>query len=112
MPAPERLAVAPATKFVPVNTMSCALAPWPRADGAADVSVGNALTVKQPVHVAAGDPSPLPTEMSRASTDALPSIDTVSVICVGESTVVAVTMMPAPENDAVAPEAKFVPISV
>jgi hypothetical protein len=45
MPLPEKLTLAPLTKFVPVMVRVCVTAPWPRLEGLTDVNVGAALIV-------------------------------------------------------------------
>ena len=53
IPVPENaLVVAPVTKPVPVTVMFWLLAPWPRALGLVEVTVGRVLTVNTPVPVA------------------------------------------------------------
>jgi hypothetical protein len=109
MPAPENVAVAPLTKPVPVIVMFWFVAPWPREAGFVDVTLGFALIVKP---TEAEPPSGFVTVIVLAPVVAFPAIVTFAVTCALSTKVVELTVTPVPENDAVAPAAKFVPVIV
>ena len=100
--------VAPLTKFVPM-TVTVSVVFLGDDEGLVEVTVGPALTVKQPVH----DPLPvfkLVTVTLRAPVVAPAAIVMLAVTWVALLNVVELTVMPVPENEAVAPLAKFVPV--
>src|SRR5919198_295204 len=93
IPVPEKLTAAPLTKPVPLTVMLWLAAPWPRELGLVDVTVGAALTVKQPLH----DPVPASgfvTVTSRAPVAAPAVIVMFAVSCVELTKVVELTVIP------------------
>ncbi len=111
IPVPENVAAAPDTNPVPVIVMSWLVAPCPRDAGLVDVTVGAALTVNTLV------PVPVPasgfvTVTSRAPVAAPAETVMLAVSEVALTNVVELTVIPVPENAAVAPETKPVPVIV
>jgi hypothetical protein len=98
-PVAENEADAPETKPLPLIVMLWFAALRPRELGAADVSVGLAVTVKQPAHVPT-PASPLLTVIVLAFAVAPVAIVMFAVTCVAETNVVEFTVMPVPEKDA------------
>jgi hypothetical protein len=101
----------PLSKLVPVIVMFWLVAPWPRELGLVDVTVGPAFTVNAPVAVATS-PSGLVTETLRDPVAALPEIVMLAVTEVALTKLTELTVIPDPENPAVAPDTKFVPVIV
>src|ERR1700682_1511125 len=109
MSVPLRPIVAPDAKFVPVSVTATA-APWMPLLGAIEVSVGApAFTVHVCVPLA---PFELVTVTFWAPVGAFEAMVNVAVIDVLLTTVVLLTVMPVPLRPIVAPDAKFVPVSV
>jgi hypothetical protein len=109
MPVPENDTVAPLTKFVPVTVPSPGPAPWEPELGFIEVVVGPVLTVKHPVHDAL-PVSGFVTVTLRAPVVAPVVIVMLTVTWVALLNVVELTVMPVPENEAVAPLWKPVPV--
>ncbi len=99
---------APLMNPVPVSVMFWFVAPRPREDGAAEVSVGAGLTLKTPVPVTEAPPG-FVSVTSRAPVVALPEIVMFTVTCVLLLYVVELIVIPEPENATVAPVTKPVP---
>src|SRR6202030_2210411 len=109
IPAPLTPMVAPATKCVPVS-VTATLWPCPPLFGLIEVSVGGArFTVNGCAPLV---PPEVVTVTFRAPVGALPAMVNVAVICVVLTTVVLLTVIPAPLRPIVAPAIKFVPVSV
>ncbi len=116
MPVPENVtspgAQEPVLKSVPWMSTLRAVAPWTPMFGiGAKVRVGPTLTVNTPVPV----PEPvsgLVTVTSRAPTVAPAAIEMFAVRLVALVKLVELTVMPVPENAAVAPVTKPVPVIV
>src|SRR6266511_978776 len=109
MPVPENDTVAPLTKFVPATVPSPGPAPWEPEDGFIEVVVGPVLTVKHPVHDAL-PVSGFVTVTLRAPVVAPTAIEMFAVTWVALLNVVEFTVMPVPENEALAPLWKPVPV--
>src|ERR1700682_4759569 len=109
MPVPLRPIVAPDTKFVPVSVTATA-APWMPLFGAIEVSVGApAFTVNVCVPLV---PVELVTVTFWAPVGAFEAMVNAAVMDVLLTTVVLLTVMSVPLRPIVAPDAKFVPVSV
>jgi hypothetical protein len=111
IPVPENVTVAPEMKPVPVIVTVWLLAPCPRELGLVDVTAGAGFTVNAPVPVATS-PSGLVTTTLRAPVAALPEIVMFALSEVELTKETELTVMPDPENPAVAPETKLVPVIV
>jgi hypothetical protein len=110
-PVPEKDAVAPFRKLVPLRATFWLVAPWPSAFGFVEVTVGAPLTVKQPEH----EPTPVSgfvTVTLRAPVVATELMEMLAVSWVELTKLVELTVMPVPEKDAVAPFTKLVPLTV
>ena len=110
IPGPNEVTVAVFRKPVPVKVIVWLAAPCPRDEGLVLVTVGVAATVKHAVH----EPdwvSVFATVMFRAPGVAFVAMSMFTVSCVEESRVVEFTVIPVPENEAVAPAAKLVPVT-
>src|ERR1700682_2335916 len=109
MPVPLRPIVAPDAKFVPVSVTATA-APWMPLFGAIEVSVGApAFTVNVCVPLV---PVELVTVTFWAPVGAFEAMVNAAVMDVLLTTVVLLTVMSVPLRPIVAPDAKFVPVSV
>src|SRR5437764_8659851 len=111
MPVPENVAVAPFTNPVPAMVMLWLVAPWPRELGLVEVTVGAASTVKIPVPVAEA----LSGFVTVTLRDPVVAPDAMVMLTVSEVEllkVVELTVIPVPENEAVAPLTKLVPVIV
>jgi hypothetical protein len=111
IPVPEKDAAAPLTNPVPVIVIDWLDAPWPRELGLVDETVGAALTVKQLEH------EPVWVSGFVIVTLLVPVVAfeatvTFAVMEVEETNVVEFTVIPVPENEALAPLTKFVPVIV
>jgi hypothetical protein len=111
IPDPENAGVAPLTKLVPLIVTTKLLAPRSPEFGVVEVTVGPALTVNTPVPVALLL-SGLVTVTLRAPVAAPPLIETLAVSDVALTKVVELTVIPVPENEAVAPLSKPEPVTV
>ena len=109
-PLPEKLTDAPLTNPVPLIVTPC-VPPLSPALGVTDSTLGRALTVKP----AASEPTPSSgflTVTVRASAGALGETVMPTVNSVEFFTVFELTVMPVPENVAVAPLTNPVPLTV
>lgn len=123
MPVPEKEAAAPETKLVPVMVTSWFAEPRARALGLVEDTVGagavdpTVVTLKHPAQVPdspgrRGSAEGLSTLTSRAPGGASEATEMFAFSEVVLSNVVELTVMPLPENDALAPGWKLVPAMV
>jgi hypothetical protein len=110
-PVKEAESGGPPTNPEPLTVMLWPVDPWPRLEGLMDEIVGAAFTVKQLEH----DPSPASGSVTvtlLVPVVALAVIEIIAVSDVDETNDVELTVIPVPENVAVAPLTNPVPVIV